>query len=1043
MAETENEDPGALSPHCSGCGSAMDGASGRECPACLLLGALGPEPPDGGIGRLGEYELLELLARGGMGVVYRAQQKDPSREVALKALPGGELHSPEARQRFRLEAEAMARLEHPGILPVYESGEEDGTPFFSMKLATGGTLAARIAAYGGKWRVIAELLATVAEAVQFAHTRGVLHRDLKPGNILFDESGQPFVSDFGLAKLLGSESDLTRTLALMGTPNYMAPELTRGGKDAASTASDVWSLGIMLYELLAGHPPFHGDNLATVLRQLSEEAPGALPREVPRDLAIITSRALQKLPARRYVSAGALADDLRRWLRGDAILARRQPLREQVWRWLRRHPAWAALLLLTVGVIGIVVWRNFMLASLNADMEAKNLKLREGLATALAEQAAARLGEANVNRREVLLPLLEESARQAPSVRAASVAASVLTLPELRQVGSRMAWKEIRSFGQVSLVTADLSRLFFYRNLDRTGQKRRLSLRTIPETNELWSLDMDGPSLLQMEISDSGRWAVLVNGGAVEIWDTVEKRRVGELDAAPSTHWRPFALSPKEPAVAWLNDRKELKVRWFTEDRESTVTTLTTELRGLTWSPLSDRLALATADGVEFWKISDGRQLSHIDLPGVRRPMHWSWMGLLAARDRSPEVSVIRDNRVAATFRASGGACLRIDSLPGTWTAVSVNNDGITSLWDMRDGELIQQITGGPGPLRSTPDGKALMISRTDAFMNRREFQPDAVFREFLTTRDLTARPGGKIEVSRDGRLLATCLNNRVLLWDTRLQREAAEWPFDPASKEVTAVFAPDSANLFASQRKGDGIYRRSLTWKDQTLQLGGPVLVPGTGNWMIQQMDARGTRSILRQSAGLTSLWEGDSAGPQRMVILFPPWDRRGEWSAGLRFSGSTLSWKVLPVYDGTSGKRLQHLDFGEWAGKALFSQDEEWMLTRSRRNFRLLSTTDWKQRWQSVCVVSGNDFGHAAISPDSRLAAVEEHTDRLAIRSIPDGRKLIELYTPRCRDIKAVTFSADSRRLFLLNGNHRLYEWNLDALLTELKKLGLGWEE
>ena len=329
---------------CPQCGASLDTRrTGGLCPACLLLGAADEEPVEATLGRLAGHDLIEVIARGGMGIVYHARQRDPERELALKALPGAGLLSKEARQRFKIEAEAMARLEHPAILPIYELGEEDGTPFFTMKLARGGSLAARLESYRGKWREIAELIAQIAEAAHYAHERGVLHRDLKPGNILFDENGQIQVSDFGLAKIAGMEGDLTRTIALMGTPNYMAPELTRGGKGAATTASDVWSLGVMLYELLAGQQPFHGDNLATVLRQLNEDATPPLPREVPRDLAVITHKALQKTPAQRYGSAEALAADLHRWLRGEAIVARPVPMLEHALLWARRRPALAGM----------------------------------------------------------------------------------------------------------------------------------------------------------------------------------------------------------------------------------------------------------------------------------------------------------------------------------------------------------------------------------------------------------------------------------------------------------------------------------------------------------------------------------------------------------------------------------------------------------------------------------------------------------------------------------------------------------------------------
>ena len=256
---------------CTSCGSTLHpDLAGEICPACLLLGAVDEKP---GLGSIGGLELEEIIARGGMGIVYRARQASTDRVVALKALPGASLLSNEACQRFKLEAQAMARLDHPAILPVYEFGEDGTTPFFTMKLATGGTLAHRIGDYHGQWREIAALMARIADAVQFAHERGVLHRDLKPGNILFDEAGNPFVSDFGLAKMLDDESDLTRTLSLIGTPNYMAPEILTHGTGASTVACDVWSLGVILWELLSSSPPFQRSNITATIRAVTSDKP--------------------------------------------------------------------------------------------------------------------------------------------------------------------------------------------------------------------------------------------------------------------------------------------------------------------------------------------------------------------------------------------------------------------------------------------------------------------------------------------------------------------------------------------------------------------------------------------------------------------------------------------------------------------------------------------------------------------------------------------------------------------------------------------------
>jgi serine/threonine-protein kinase len=290
-----------------------------------------PTSPAGSLLRVPGHDVVEEIARGGMGIVYRARQLEPPRTVALKMLPPHQLRSPEMRARFRFEARAGAALDHPAILPVYRVGEQDGLPYFTMKFATGGTLAERMTRFTGQWRAITRLVATVADAVHFAHEHGVLHRDLKPGNILFDEADQPYVSDFGLARLVGEDSSPTRALVLLGTPHYLAPEVAAGSVHGCLVASDVYSLGSVLYELLAGQPPFTAETLNELLRKIAEEAPAApsvirrtrlagtptgdsATEPVPRELEAICLKCLAKEPARRYGSADALAVALRLWL---------------------------------------------------------------------------------------------------------------------------------------------------------------------------------------------------------------------------------------------------------------------------------------------------------------------------------------------------------------------------------------------------------------------------------------------------------------------------------------------------------------------------------------------------------------------------------------------------------------------------------------------------------------------------------------------------------------------------------------------------------
>jgi hypothetical protein len=274
----------------------------------------------------GDYELHEEIGRGGMGVVYRATQKSLGRTVALKMLLRRDLASTADLARFRSEAEAAARLDHPGIVSIFEVGECDGHPFYSMQFVEGTTLSRRLATGRMPPREAAALLAKVADAVQAAHDRGVLHRDLKPSNILIDALGEPHVSDFGLAKRLEGDASVTHTGAILGTPCYMSPEQAAGSRGDVGPTSDVWSLGTILYQMLTGRPPFQAatpmDTLLAVL-EADPPVPRSLERGVDRDLEMIALKSLQKPQDLRYASAADLAADLRSFLAGEPVAARR------------------------------------------------------------------------------------------------------------------------------------------------------------------------------------------------------------------------------------------------------------------------------------------------------------------------------------------------------------------------------------------------------------------------------------------------------------------------------------------------------------------------------------------------------------------------------------------------------------------------------------------------------------------------------------------------------------------------------------------------
>jgi serine/threonine-protein kinase len=311
--------------------------------------------------RVPGYEILSELGRGGMGVVYKARQVQLNRLVALKMILAGGHASAADLARFRREAEAVARLQHPHIVQIHEVGEAEGRPFFSLEYVAGGSLADKLDGTPLPPRQAAELIETLARAVQAAHERVIIHRDLKPANVLLTADGTPKLTDFGLAKRLDQEKGQTQSGAIVGTPSYMAPEQARGGSKAIGPAADLYALGALLYELLTGRPPFRAATaMDTIFQVLTEEPvpPCQLQSKVPRDLQTIALKCLAKEPGRRYLTAGELAADLRRWLGGEPIRARPVGRVERGLKWVRRRPAQAALLavVLLVAIGGAAVW---------------------------------------------------------------------------------------------------------------------------------------------------------------------------------------------------------------------------------------------------------------------------------------------------------------------------------------------------------------------------------------------------------------------------------------------------------------------------------------------------------------------------------------------------------------------------------------------------------------------------------------------------------------------------------------------------------------
>jgi hypothetical protein len=524
---------------CSRCGAPLPvSVLGQRCPKCLLAFAFDPEaaeadrfadPAPGAssgapqrVHYFGDYELLKELARDGMGVVWKARQVSLNRIVAVKLLLAGKFSSPEFVKRFQAEAEAAANLQHPNIVAIHEVGEHEGQHYFSMDFVDGQSLAERARENPLPPELAAGYLKTIAEAIHYAHQRGILHRDIKPSNILIDSVDRPRITDFGLAKRLNQDSDMTLSGQVLGTPHYMSPEQAQGRRTAVTVASDVYSLGAVLYYLLTGRPLFDGETVEGVLEGVVNREP-ASPRLlnplVPRDLETICLKCLNKEPSARYDSAVALADDLNHWRNNEPIRARPASPIERLWRWCRRRPVIAGLLLalhvvMALGLAGILwQWRR---AERNAQ-EAVG-RLREAH---LAQARANRLSGQSGQRFETLSAISNAVAlKPTPAQRAQlrNQAIAVMSLPDLVPIWTLENTNGAWSGGSIDLLRSR------YALVTAAGQ---VEVRRVPDNEFLFSLPVrEAPAHLPLDFSPDGKFlAISYTNSRVLVWD-LEHRQV-------------------------------------------------------------------------------------------------------------------------------------------------------------------------------------------------------------------------------------------------------------------------------------------------------------------------------------------------------------------------------------------------------------------------------------------------------------------------------------------------------------------------------------
>lgn len=696
------------------------------CPVCLsgLFAPLEEVAPDSGLlllpsTRFGDFELLEELGQGGASIVFKARQLSLDRVVALKLIKSGWAADFQAFERFSQEAKITAALDHAHVLPVYQVGEHEGQHYLAMKLVAGGTLARQIAE--GKFRLsgpeasrppemawatqqrIARLMETVARAVHYAHQRGIIHRDLKPSNLLLDEEGRLYIADFGIAHWLKLGAHLTHTRQIVGTPQYMSPEQASGGKVPLSTACDVYSLGVILYELLTGKPPFQDADPLLLLRKVVEEEPVPPSRRQPgvhRDLETICLKCLRKEPEARYGSAQELGDDLNRFLRGEPIQGRRASSREQVWRWCQRRPLVAGLVLaLFVGIVGFVClqWRH------TSEVTKLNHNLRQTLSHSVSRQA------------HVLFEL--QKTDEAMTQLAQQVERDPADAPAVNRLLSALTWRNwplpLMAFGPHSksvtyagftldgtrVMTADdkatitlwnvtngalMAGPFLQtdsaRGLQREGdwlatQFRDGSLRVLP-------LAAARPAMLTLPtgtstvaFSASPTLAAIIANDAVELWDVLKSNRLARLEqptppmlAVISQDGRQLASVAQDSVLFWELPAGKQIARW--------TNTLTGPVSAI-FSAGDRFFCLENGERFVCYDVATGREVWQSAPEGQIRSMAWN-----QRRDRIAVVT--KKDQSIKVLDGTTGRELRSFS---------------------KDYELV-----GDHPF--SPDGKSLLLSR-------------------------------------------------------------------------------------------------------------------------------------------------------------------------------------------------------------------------------------------------------------------------------------------------------------------------------------------
>jgi WD40 repeat protein/tetratricopeptide (TPR) repeat protein/tRNA A-37 threonylcarbamoyl transferase component Bud32 len=1024
--------------------------------------------------RLPGYEILKEVARGGMGVVYKARDTRLNRIVALKMVLGGRFAQSEDLVRFLVEAEMAARVRHPNIVQIHEVGTHDGLPFFVLEYVEGGTLAQQLDGTPWPTHQAAALVESLARAIHAAHLQGIIHRDLKPANILLQRGEEPRargeeqtlppsplapgpspfvpkITDFGLAKHLETSSDLTRTGVIVGTPGYMSPEQAAARRSEIGPATDIWALGSILYELLAGRLPFRGAAVEILQQVLTMDVPAlsAVRPPVPRDLQTVCLKCLRREPAQRYPSAEALAEELRRFRAGEPVTARPVGTAERAWRWARRNPAWAATLLLVAGLLLVVaVGASLMTVRLDHALEvSEGQRARAEAAERVSKHRLweAYLAQARASRHsgrqgqyaEGLQALREALKLPVPPGRSRAElrdeAAACLVLPDLVPVRDWPGW------------TIDTMELEFdgaverYAHLDRS---RTVTVRRLADHTEITRLTARGPVVFGgLSLSPDGRFLQLRVGadGLLTVWQLDGSRPALVLKDVPTTRYGStvaFSRDSRRLAAA----QQDGSVCVYSLPSGRLVRRLWPGLfaERLAFHPSGHRLAVAGRGTVRVLEL-DGRQLAELTHPATVYGIAWHPDGkILAAAAHDYKIRLWDvDQGVLAVPPLLGHRHMGIVVAfsPDGERLVSSDWGSVLHLWDAGTGRHLMAVPNatlvyGPSesPLVKQVIGSSVRLLRFDAGRGLRLFAPrDAA----------TGQQYYSALASPDGRYLVAATADRLAYLDWASGTEVTSFPL---RSSFALAFEPEpSGALLTSGPEGVLRWPVHRDRAGRTVALGPPENLYKLGKYDYSVSGAAGRVLAVAHTNGALVLHR-----PSRRLELGPAEDvRQCAVSPDGRYVATNNHFNVRGasalVWDAHTGKVVHRLSLTGNTG-VRFSPDGRWLVT-SGGGIRLWKVGSWEE---GPRLPSPPWAGAAAcFTTDGTLLALTGEVSQVRLLDPSTGREVARLTVPEQTLLVPQCFSPDGTSLVVLGEQNRvLYSWDLRALRVQLRKLGLDWD-